>query len=222
METNQKNQTINSIYGDYQKHLCEILETLTNRLSKANETYRLKNGEALYEHINGRIKSEQSMRDKCRRRGLPCTPYSALHELTDAIGLRIVTTFREDINQVIETIEHFEDCRIIEKKDYIHNVKPNGYRSYHLILDYETPFEDVCGHTPGHYFVEIQLRTIAMDTWASLEHQVSYKKNIDPKREKLIRQELKRCADELASCDISMQTIRNLIREDHSHENTTR
>ena len=77
----------------------------------------------------------------------------------------------------------------------------------------ETPYEDVCGSVPGHYFVEIQLRTIAMDTWASLEHQVSYKKNIDPKRAELLSQELKRCADELASCDISMQTIRNLIRE---------
>jgi putative GTP pyrophosphokinase len=222
MKMNQEKNPTNSIYGNYQKYLYEILSELTNRLSKANEAYRLKNGEALYEHINGRIKSEQSMIDKCRRRGLSCTAYSALHELTDAIGLRIVTTFREDINQVIDIIEHFDNCKIIEKKDYIHNVKPNGYRSYHLILDYKTSYEDVCGNTPGHYFVEIQLRTIAMDTWASLEHQVSYKKNIDPKREKLIRQELKRCADELASCDISMQTIRNLIREDHSHENTTR
>jgi GTP pyrophosphokinase len=183
------------------------------RLNTASEAYREKTGEALFEHLNGRVKNEASMIDKCERRHLPATPYSALHELTDAIGIRVVTTFRDDIDRVIHIIESFDDCEIVERKDYIHHVKPNGYRSYHLILSMETPYEDVCGSVPGHYFVEIQLRTIAMDTWASLEHQVSYKKNIDPKRAELLSQELKRCADELASCDISMQTIRNLIKE---------
>ena len=89
----------------------------------------------------------------------------------------------------------------------------NGYRSYHLIARLEAPLEDVKGNNPGHFFVEIQLRTIAMDSWASLEHQMKYKKNI--KNPEMITRELKRCADELASCDLSMQTIRNLIRQEH-------
>ncbi len=210
---NIKNQSNSTIYGPYQAHLNDILNELMGRLNTASEAYREKTGEALFEHLNGRVKNEASMIDKCKRRQLPATPYSALHELTDAIGIRVVTTFRDDIDRVIHIIESFDDCEIVERKDYIHHVKPNGYRSYHLILSMETPYEDVCGSVPGHYFVEIQLRTIAMDTWASLEHQVSYKKNIDPKRAELLSQELKRCADELASCDISMQTIRNLIRE---------
>jgi putative GTP pyrophosphokinase len=74
----------------------------------------------------------------------------------------------------------------------------------------EMPLEDVLGRNPGHFFVEIQLRTIAMDSWASLEHQMKYKHEVA--NQAMIVRELKRCADELASCDVSMQTIRNLIR----------
>lgn len=82
-----------------------------------------------------------------------------------------------------------------------------------MILRMDVPFEDVHAENPGQYFAEIQLRTIAMDSWASLEHQMKYKKDI--KNPEMIVRELKRCADELASCDLSMQTIRNLIRDEH-------
>ena len=95
------------------------------------------------------------------------------------------------------------------EKDYIKQAKDNGYRSYHLILEVTAPYEDVLGNNPGKFFVEIQLRTIAMDSWASLEHQMKYKKTV--RNQTLIVSELKRLADELASCDISMQTIRDLI-----------
>ena len=81
-----------------------------------------------------------------------------------------------------------------------------------MILDVTVPDGDVDGNTPGHYFVEIQLRTIAMDTWASLEHEIKYKHQI--KNPEMIGRELKRVADELASCDVSMQMIRQLIREE--------
>ncbi len=80
-----------------------------------------------------------------------------------------------------------------------------------MILRMDVPFEDVLGQNPGQYFAEIQLRTIAMDSWASLEHQMKYKHDI--KNPEMITRELKRCADELASCDLTMQTIRNLIQE---------
>ena len=98
-------------------------------------------------------------------------------------------------------------------RDLFGIVKPNGYRSYHMIIDIEAPYEDVEGNNPGHFFAEIQLRTIAMDSWASLEHQMKYKHDI--KNPEMIVRELKRCADELAACDLSMQTIRNLIHADH-------
>ena len=80
-----------------------------------------------------------------------------------------------------------------------------------MILDVVTPYQDIDGQTPGHYFVEIQLRTIAMDSWASLEHEMKYKHDIDnPER---IGKELRRCADQLAACGVQMQTIRQLIHE---------
>lgn len=81
-----------------------------------------------------------------------------------------------------------------------------------MILDVERAEKDIEGNTPGHYFVEVQLRTIAMDTWASLEHEMKYKHKI--KNPEMIGKELKRVADELASCDVSMQTLRHLIREE--------
>ena len=93
----------------------------------------------------------------------------------------------------------------------IKNAKENGYRSYHLVVEVLDEEPDIRGNSPGRYYVEIQLRTIAMDSWASLEHQMKYKREIA--NAGIISRELKRCADELAACDISMQTIRQLIHE---------
>lgn len=149
------------------------------------------------------------MREKCDRKGLPQTAQSALHHIYDAIGIRIVCCFLDDIYRAIDFLKSQPDIRVVEEKDYIRNVKPNGYRSYHLILELQVPYEDVTGANPGRFYAEVQLRTIAMDSWASLEHQMKYKQDI--KNPQLIVRELKRCADELASCDVSMQTIRNLI-----------
>lgn len=159
------------------------------------------------------MKSEKSMEEKCKRKGLPLTPHSALRENRDSVGLRIVCNFIDDIYQCIDLIDQMPDVDIVKKKDYITNAKANGYRSYHIILSMQVPEEDVDGETPGHYYIEIQLRTIAMDTWASLEHEMKYKHEV--KNEKMISKELKRVSDELASCDVSMQTIRNLIREEN-------
>ena len=199
------------IYGKYGVYLPKILEDLSQRIQEANDRVKQETGQKLFEHFNARIKQAASMEEKCQRKNLPRVPESALKEIRDAIGIRIVCGFIEDIYQTIEVIRQLEDCEIVLEKDYIRAAKPNGYRSYHLRLEVETPYEDCHGQNPGRYFVEIQLRTIAMDSWASLEHQMKYKHEI--KDSKRIVRELKRCADELASCDVTMQTIRNLIRE---------
>ena len=199
------------IYGKYGVYLPKILDDLSQRIQEANDRVKQETGQKLFEHFNARVKQAASMEEKCRRKNLPRVPESALKEIRDAIGIRIVCGFIEDIYQTIEVIRQLEGCEIVLEKDYIRAAKPNGYRSYHLILEVETPYEDCRGQSPGRYFVEIQLRTIAMDSWASLEHQMKYKHEI--KDSKRIVRELKRCADELASCDVTMQTIRNLIRE---------
>ena len=199
------------IYGKYGVYLPKILDDLIQLIQEANDRVKQETGQKLFEHFNARVKQAASMEEKCQRKNLPRVPVSALKEIRDAIGIRIVCGFIEDIYQTIEVIRQLEGCEIVLEKDYIRAAKPNGYRSYHLILEVETPYDDCHGQNPGRYFVEIQLRTIAMDSWASLEHQMKYKHEI--KDSKRIVRELKRCADELASCDVTMQTIRNLIRE---------
>lgn len=200
-----------AIYGQYGDYLPKILEDISQRIKAENKKIKQETGHKLFEHFNARVKDGASMLEKCTRKNLPQTPESALKKIRDAIGIRIVCGFIDDIYQTIDVIRGLEGCKIILEKDYILSAKPNGYRSYHLILEVETPYEDCLGNQPGSYFVEVQLRTIAMDSWASLEHQMKYKHEI--KDTKRIVRELKRCADELASCDVTMQTIRNLIRE---------
>ena len=191
-----------SIYGAQAPYLEQVLARVMAQIAAAC-------GEGRYEHLIGRVKEEQSMREKCRRKGLPETPRSALRALTDAIGVRVVCKFRRDVYEVVDIVRHLPGARVAVEKDYIRTAKPNGYRSYHLILEVETPFPDVDGRLPGLYVVEVQVRTIAMDTWAALEHEIRYKKDI-PGAEIIVR-ELKRCADELAACDVSMQALRDMI-----------
>ena len=200
-----------SIYGVYRSYLEQIMERIVSEIEAFNRKYMETAGDKLYEHLSCRIKSEESMRDKLAGKELELNERSALREVTDSIGLRIVCLFMDDVYENVKNIKKIPHCSVVKEKDYIVNAKPNGYRSYHMILDVETEFPDVDGNLPGHYFVEIQLRTIAMDTWAALEHELKYKKNIgDPT---LIVQELHRCANELAACDVSMQALRRIIRE---------
>ena len=185
-----------SIYGEYAQYLPKILQEITDPIIAANITSKKETGFKLYEHFMSRIKESSQ---------------SALKEIRDSIGIRIVCGFVDDIYKTIDVIKAIPGVSIYNEKDYILNAKPNGYRSYHLILEVETEFPDVLGNERGTYFVEVQLRTIAQDSWASLEHQMKYKHDI--KNPEMITRELKRCADELASCDLTMQTIRNLIQE---------
>lgn len=203
------------IYGDYVAYLAPIMQDLIRRLEDYNKENKAATGFKLYEHLIYRVKAEDSMRDKCRRKGLEQTPQSALKVIRDAIGVRIVTGFVEDIYKLVDRLRQEAGYKVVEEKDYISQVKPNGYRSYHVILEVETDYPDCQGQTPGRYYIEVQLRTIAMDSWASLEHQMKYKHDIaNPER---ISRELKRCADELASCDLTMQTIRHLIQGGEVH-----
>ena len=201
------------VYGEYAGKLQLVMEKLVRAVEAYDAEYQRRYGERAYEHLLCRIKSEQSMAEKCARNGWPAQPAYALREIRDAVGLRIVCNFVDDIYAIADYLRRIEGVRVAEEKDYIRNVKPNGYRSYHMVLCVETPFADVLGQCPGQYFAEVQLRTIAMDSWAALEHQVKYKKRLQGVNLELVTAELKRCADELASCDLSMQTIRNLIRE---------
>ena len=187
-----------SIYGKHLPEMTVVMNRLLDCVNEGAESIKDKTGMNPVEHVKSRIKSEESMREKCRRQRLPETDESALQTIHDAIGLRVVFSFLDDVYAIRDYLSLRKDIEIVSEKDYIRNVKPNGYRSLHLIVKKDG------------YYAEIQLRTISMDTWAALEHHIRYKKNIGGNTA-LIFEELKRCADELASTDVSMQTIRSMI-----------
>lgn len=199
-----------SIYGKYYDTMVNIMNSLAQKIEENSRRHEEETGEKLFEHIRFRIKSEESILEKLDRNGFKRTTYNALRSITDSIGLRIVCLFINDVYENVALIKSIPECKVVKEKDYIQNAKPNGYRSYHMILDFQTDAEDPDGKIPGHFFVEVQLRTIAMDTWAALEHELKYKRNIE--NQELIVSELHRCANELASCDVSMQTLRKIIK----------
>ena len=159
-----------------------------------------------------RIKSAESMRQKLQRLAFPVTAESAMKNVFDAAGVRLVCPFIQDIDRTAELIRAIPGVQLQTEKDYIRNPKPNGYRSYHMILSMPLRF---LGNSQKTVWLEVQLRTIAMDCWANIEHQLKYKQNIPDQA--LLIQELKRCADEITSTDLSLQTIRDLI-EHHEEE----
>ena len=191
-----------SIYGAHKGAMEDVMNIILSSIEELRERMTKEFGSDPVEHCLARIKSEESMREKCRRQQIPETTESALETIHDAIGIRVVCAFISDVYSVRDHLRSMEKVEVIEEKDYIKQAKPNGYRSLHMILRYD-----------HKYYVEIQLRTISMDTWAALEHHIHYKKTASD-NDKLIIAELKRCADELASTDMSMQTIRDMIRKD--------
>lgn len=191
-----------SIYGNHIDAMEDVMNIILGSIDELRANMTEEFGSDPVEHCRARIKSEESMREKCRRQNLPETTESALELIHDAIGIRVVCAFISDVYSVREHLTSMAKVEVVEEKDYIKHAKPNGYRSLHMILKYD-----------NSYFVEIQLRTISMDTWAALEHHIHYKKTAS-ENDKLIIAELKRCADELASTDMSMQTIRDMIRKE--------
>lgn len=147
------------------------------------------------------------MQRKLAQRGLPLTAASALRDVQDAAGVRLICPFQQDIYRTAALLREIPGACVLREKDYIQSPKPNGYRSSHMILSLPLRFLPVQPEFP--VFFEVQLRTLAMDGWAGIEHQLKYKQEVPDQR--LIVQELKKCADEITSTDLSLETIRNLI-----------
>lgn len=193
-----------SIYESHLPEMQRVMEDMQRRIESLRRHMSDETGMDPVEHCLARIKSEESMREKCRRQALPETAESALEQIYDAIGFRIVCAFLNDVYMIRDHLAGMPDVKVIKEKDYIRRAKPNGYRSYHMIV-----------RTERGYYVEFQIRTISMDTWAALEHHMKYKKQLGGNVE-LITAELKHCAEELASMDVSMQTIRDMIFEEET------
>lgn len=175
------------------------LEVLNDELSSFAERNPI-------EGIQSRIKRPYSIAKKLKARGLPVAVESIQKNLNDVAGIRVICPFISDIYDVADMLLSQEDVLLIEKKDYIEKPKENGYRSLHLIV--EIPI--FLSKGKENMRVEIQIRTVAMDFWASLEHQIRYKKGLE--EEQKISEGLKECADTIARTDLRMQELREMIK----------
>ena len=189
-------------YGEYADMIERNEKAVMDELQRIMDSLTTDPEHAPAEHILSRVKDPASLTAKLKKEGQPETLEAAVNSISDIIGIRVVTHIVGDVYSIADMISRSTYWTVINKKDYISLPKPNGYRSLHIIVK--------LGDSPIK--TEIQLRTIAMDCWASLEHQLKYKKNIGSNTE-LIVSELKRCADEIASTDLTMQTIRELIEK---------
>ena len=192
-------------YGEYTEYLRNAIEYVIAQTQIISSCCVKNIGRDPIENIKFRIKSPESMKEKLESHGYEISAENAVYKVYDAAGVRIVTSFLEDVEVVADFIRNIHGLKTIEEKDYINHPKINGYRSYHIICEVLSE----PGNNKNHIYIEIQIRTIAMDTWASVEHQMKYKKIVVD--EQLIVEELKRCADELAAVDLSLQRLSKVI-----------
>lgn len=177
------------------------VQQLVAKLNILKGEFQFNNDRNPISTISSRIKSKESIIYKMHKKGVPMTVSSLLKNVHDIAGVRVVCPFIEDVYYVARMLVKQRDIEVIEVKDYIRQPKPNGYRSLHLIAAVRVDFAEVSRSIP----VEIQIRTIAMDFWASTEHQLRYKKDRVFSEE--LQDKLKNCADLMAQADAQMQEI---------------
>ena len=190
-------------------YTCAIREVKT-KLEVLNDDLATKNQRNPIQMIKSRVKKPASIIEKLKRRGYPLTIQSIVENLDDVAGVRVICSFLDDIYTVAEMLARQDDVKVLMVKDYIRCPKVNGYRSYHMIIEIPVYFSD----RKQNIRVEVQIRTIAMDFWASLDHQMKYKKNLDDSGE--ISEELRECAETIAQTDMRMLKIRKKIEERES------
>ena len=211
LEMIQKNKRPFDLLMSY--YQCAVMEIET-KFRVLNQEYSLEYDKNPIEGIKSRIKSYDSLLKKIRRKDIPMTLESIEKNITDIAGVRVICSFPADIYEVADSFLRQDDITLLERKDYIQNPKPSGYRSLHLIVQVPIFLQN----EKKPVTVEVQFRTIAMDFWASLEHKMRYKKNIPAEQMKYLQDELYDCAEQSAALDKRMQSIRNLIAENKEEE----
>ena len=187
---------------------CAIMEVET-KFNVLDEELSLQYDRNPIESIKSRLKSRDSIIKKLIDKNLPFSLESIEENIRDVAGVRVICSFPEDIYRIADCFLNQDDVKLIERKDYIKNPKKSGYRSLHLII--EVPI--FLQNEKKSMKVEVQLRTIAMDFWASLEHKLRYKKNIAPEEIEVIGKELLECSEISSSLDKRMEEIRNRIEK---------
>lgn len=201
-ETLYKNiEDFNSLMLGYKSAIREI----KTKLEVLNDELSVKNQRNPIEFVKSRIKKPASILEKLKRRGHPITTESIKENLNDVAGIRVVCSFIDDIYTLAQMLAKQDDIQIVQIKDYIENPKVNGYRSLHMIIKVPVFFSD----RKELVKCEIQIRTIAMDFWASLEHTIKYKKRVEDTADIVYR--LKQCSNQITAVDYMMLSIRRDI-----------
>ena len=183
---------------------CALLDMQT-RLDILLEDYKNLQSYNPIEHVKNRLKSPESIADKLHRLNFELTASSARENLTDIAGLRCICLYAKDIPFIVNALKRQPDLTVLKEKDYVTNPKPSGYRSYHIIFKIPVHLAEVTEYVP----VEVQVRTQAMDFWASLEHTARYKyKDQIPQH---LAHALIECADQIAELDKRMYNIQDLV-----------
>ena len=185
---------------------CAMMEIET-KFNVLNDQFSLQYERNPIESIKTRSKSPESLLRKLRKKDLPVTIESVEDNIYDVAGIRVICSFIEDIYNLAECLLRQDDIKLIEIKDYIKEPKKSGYRSLHLIVEVPIFLEDEKKLVKA----EVQLRTIAMDFWASLEHKLQYKKEIAPEEAASISENLAECAEAISDLDARMEEIKNRI-----------
>lgn len=204
----QHSKKIATTMVDYKElmmvYSCAIKEVRT-KFEVLNAEFNIRYQRNPINFINSRLKRTSSIAGKLERMGLPFTTDSIEQNLHDVAGIRVICSYIDDIYFLAKALIQQDDICLVREKDYIANPKPNGYRSLHLIVTVPVFF----ANQRKQVEVEVQIRTIAMDFWASLEHQLKYKHNVDNEAE--IVAQLKECADMITATDRKMLSIRQNI-----------
>ena len=188
------------------KRLLKLYEFALNQMKTRVQTLQeeLSGGNTYnpIEHVKSRLKTWQSVVDKCHRKGVALSRENIQHHVQDVAGIRLICSFRSDIYRLAGMLMQHPDMEVIEYKDYIENPKPNGYQSFHLVLRVPIFLTDRIEHMP----VELQIRTVAMDFWASLEHKIYYKQNVKNVPPSLTK-DLQEAAKQITDLDEKMENI---------------
>ena len=185
------------------------IREVRTKLEVLNDEFQVKRSHNPIAYIKYRVKKPASILEKLQRRGYPVSLQSVEENLHDVAGVRVICSYVQDIYMVANMLTSQNDITLLQVKDYIANPKPNGYRSLHLVVQIPVFFSDGCKPLK----VEVQIRTIAMDFWASLEHQLKYKtEGLVPDE---IAPELKDCSDVIANTDQRMQNIYNTLKKNN-------
>ena len=192
---------------------CAMME-VTTKFNVLDEELSLQYDRNPIESIKTRLKSVESILGKMSRKNLPLTVESIEENLCDVAGVRVICAFPSDIYRLADAFLRQDDVRLIKTKDYIKEPKPNGYRSLHIVVDVPVYMSHGKLFTP----VEIQIRTVAMDFWATLEHGIRYKATEEVPQK--IVDELRECADVITATDYKMQEIFKVLQEVHDADDS--